>query len=294
MRLCAITMPFPGVRRVFEEGAKLHLWDCLVLDDKMQNVPVYPGEPACYILGAWHPAYSHIIDQLPGRAGVLWTSSSGEVGLEPVEQEYLRKILSDKRISFVWFGDPGLAAVYSERGFWAQYPLNMCMVEPRKTKSPHVTLYQPQTLKKNLLNQLLGVALAQKARPDITLYTNVEIPAVAAEVMGSRVATGWLSRDRLDSLIAGALANMCVSWAETFSYQTAEATMLGTPTLASQAVRWAPPLWQVADPNDPEEIAASLLALIDRNAEALADWRSSLERYVDNFACVRQIKERLS
>ena len=90
MKIVGLSVPFPGARKPLEEGAKLGWWDFILLGGSRVEIP--PAE--VYILAAWHPLYNQLIGLCSGaRLGVLWTSSGGEMDLEPVETSYLNGIL---------------------------------------------------------------------------------------------------------------------------------------------------------------------------------------------------------
>lgn len=250
-RIAGISAPFPGARRPLEEGAKLGLWEFVLLEGERVRIP--PAE--VHILAAWHPVYEQLLG-LGGRIGVCWTSSGGEMDLEPVEREWLTRVLADPRISFVWFGDPSLAQVYPEKGFYAPYPMYVDEVSsPQVEKRDIATLFCPTGPKKNILNQLLAMRLAQRERR-LTLHTNVqgydrELAALDC------VRHGWLPQAEHQALIASARVNLACSWAETFHYGAAEAALLGTPSVVSTTVPI--PGRVVANPNSPRDIADAIL-----------------------------------
>lgn len=263
--LAALSLEFPGVIRVLEEGEKLGL---------LRLVRLGPGRRAdipmaeAYILGAWHPVYEDLVvavkqAQPRSRVIVLWTSSSGEVGLEPQEQEMLNALLDHKAVDAIWFGDRGLAALYHDRGFYAPYPL---MVTPRRegthVGSDYITLMAPPTLKKNLFTQLAAAALIQR-QVDYTLHTNVPVPEVLARRLRF-TQHEWMRREEYNTYIASSSLNLAVSYAETFNYQAAEAALLGVPSVCSRTIPWAPRQFCVQSINDPEEICQMGLSLVGR------------------------------
>ena len=249
-KVVGLSLPFPGARRPLEEGAKLGMWDFVPLEGPRVQIP--PAD--VYILAAWDPIYERLLN-IGGKIGVLFTSSAGEMDLEPVEQEYLRGILADPRVSFVWFGDKALAEVYPEKGFWAPYPLETGGELPKVQKQDIVTLFCPTGPKKNSLNTLLGVRLAQR-RTDFVLHTNIQgYDDVLRDV--KHVRHGWLKKEDYQALLASARLNLAVSWCETYCYSVAEAGLLGTASLVS----WTVPVPGVVvnNPNDPQEIAECII-----------------------------------
>lgn len=271
MSIVALSANFPGVMAVLEHGERLGLWHLVRLGGSRLEIP--PAD--VYLLGAFHPAYVDLLPALRGRVGILWTSSGGEMGLEPVEQEYLTAIVNDARIDFVWFGDECLAAVV-EKGFYAPYPV-LYQEGPPVEKTETMTLLGPATAKKNHLNQFLAAALVQRARP-LLLHTNVPAPVLPLPGLQA-VNHAWLDPAEYTKLIAQSQVNLCVSWAETFSYQVAETAMAGTPSVVSPAVFWAPWAYQVANPNDPFQIVDKILQVLDNPDEAVAAFRRALREY---------------
>lgn len=237
--------------RVFEEGEKLGLWRFVRMEGPRVTIP----SARAYILGAWHPQYQQLLGA--EKTGVLWTSSAGEMEMEPVEIGYLGGILHDPRIGFIWFGDPSLAKVYPQKGFYAPYPLSPDLEIPQVEKRHAVALFNPGGLKKNNLNQLLAVALAQREDPDLVLETNLGGYRDLMDRLGIRYHLHpWLPREQYHRVLASCRMNLAVSWAETFNYQVAEAGLLGVPSVVSPTVPL--PGFRVQDPNNPLNIALVL------------------------------------
>ena len=260
--IVALTLPFPGVSRVFEEAQKLNMLKLVVVDGEIALPPA-----RVYILGAWAPIYSVLLSYLPAdsKVGILWTSSCGELSLEPIEQDYLSQIDINPRIKFIWFGDPSLAQVYSEKGFYAPYPLKTDVEVPHVEKQNIVTLFCPPTLKKNILVQLVAITLLQRTY-NIILHTNVPIDPRFAERIGLKFTVHpWMQREEYDKLIASSKLNFAVSLAETLNYQSAEAALLGTASVVSHSIPWMKnsSLPIVQNANDPLEIALVAGAKLD-------------------------------
>lgn len=258
MSTVAITAPFPGTRRVLEEGYKMGMWECVVLDGGSIHIP----QADVYILGAWTPSYERLL-HLPGKIGLVWTSSVGEMDFTPIEQGYLQAILRDPRISFVWFGDESLAQAYPQKGFYAPYPLCMKGAEPPTAEKRDIaTLFCPTKPSKNILSQLVAMKLVQR-QMGLTLYTNAQgYDTVLAEI--DHVRRGWLPDPEYRALLASARVNLCCSWAETYSYQCAEAGLAGTRSVISPTIPL--PGKRVGNPNDPSEIAEAIISCVNRSS----------------------------
>lgn len=288
MSIKAISLPFPGVVRVLEEGEKLGYWSLSLFQDNQFTVPLSKSEDGrdIFLFGAWCPAYEALISIIKSRPnsiiGVLWTSSSGEVGFEPKEINYLRRIIESPDIDFIWFGDPDLAAL-CEKGFHAPYPLKWEPQKPIK-KMSQITLFAPMTVKKNLFNQLLAIHYLQRDRPELELWTNVEreyIDELPFQVMAR--TPGWVPRAQYDGILAHSRLNFAVSWAETFCYQVAEAAMLGTPSVLGCPLPWMShdPNFN-AYPNDVEQIVQNahfILGNADASTGRLRDELFAYSRY---------------
>ncbi|MBA7689801.1 hypothetical protein ES703_98312 [subsurface metagenome] len=235
--ICGITVAFPGAKRPLEEGKKLGFWDLVIIDESGIKIP--PAD--IYIFGAWHPAYEQIIGLAPdSKIGVLWTSSPGEMDFVSVEQEYLRKILNDPRIDFVWFGHPVFGRLYPEKGFYAPYPIKVEGVKkPNVRKENIITLMCPADPKKNILNQLLAVKMIYE-ETDIVLHTNVAgyDYLLNPHMIGGLdcVRHSWLPDEDYHKLLTKARLNLACSWAETFNYNVAEAALMGTISIVSPTI----------------------------------------------------------
>ena len=249
-----MSVPFPGAKRPLEEGKKLNMWEFVLIEGPRVSIP----SADIYILAAWHPAYQDLLGlSTESKVGVMWSSSVGEMDFEPVEQEYLRKIREDPRISFIWFGDPSLAKIYPEKGFYAPYPMDVDgVVDPHVEKKDIVTLFCPTGPKKNILNQLLAMRLVQKEK-GLTLHTNIQgYDSILKEL--DCVRHGWLPQVEYYELIASARLNLACSWCETFNYNVAEAALLGTMSVVSETI----PIegLRVKNPNSSVSIAEQILA----------------------------------
>ena len=198
-KILALSLPFPGVCRVLEHGKGLELWKFICL--KPEHPPI-PGADIV-MLGAWSPSYSSLIESLHfERLGVLWTSSAGEMGFESYEQQALRAILENPKISFVWFGDKSLARLFPEKGFWAPYPLDIPSPLPAVLpKSDIMTLFCPDTAKKNTFNQLVAAVFLQRKLGFLRLETNIGIPEVIRSELRCR-QHGWLPEDKYKSILS--------------------------------------------------------------------------------------------
>jgi len=264
------------------------MWEFVLLTGGRISIP----DADIYILAAWHSAYEQLLG-LGGKTGVLWTSSAGEMDFEPVEQEYLRRIREDPRISFIWFGDIALARVYPEKGFYAPYPLDVDRVNPPNVEKKNiVTLFCPTGPKKNILNQLLAVKLVQSSTK-LTLHTNVRgYESLLNDVRGvDCVRHEWLPDVEYRSLLASAKVNLACSWAETFNYNVAEAALLGTISVVSRTI----PIGglSVKNPNNPVHIAEKILE--GCGAQYVDTLRIVKEELrIRNQECKRILGERLS
>lgn len=288
MKIVAISAPFPGVSRVFEEAEKLGLLEFI---QPTQGNRIWIPTADVYIFGAWHPIYDNAIKALSGsRVGVLWTSSVGELGFESVEQDYLQRIISDDRIEFVWFGDRSLAEVYS-KGFYIPYPMQVKNVK-LQPKENIVTLFCPNTAKKNILNQLYAIALLQR-ESSLILHTNVPIEARFAKDIGLKyVQHQWLERDVYDKIIASSKLNFAVSWAETNNYQVAEAVLLGTVSIGTATIPFLPADMCVWNPNSPLGILELAIRLLYDERHKAQYLRGEVVKYFADANAV--VEDRLS
>ena len=246
-----------------------------------------------YILGAWHPMYRDLLE-LPGKVGVLWTSSPGEMDFEPVEREYLDFLRNSPQVKFIWFGDVSLARCYPEKSFWAPYPLEVeGELEPYLKvikKKDIATLLCPSGPKKNIYNQLLAMKLVQREKDvKLTLYTNVTgYDDILSEI--DHVKVGWLGEFDYRTLVASAKVNLACSWAETFNYNVAEAIILGTQSVISKTIPHDGSV--VENPNDPEEIARNIRLVAKLTVEAYPKGYPEYQRH--NMECKETLTSQLA
>lgn len=276
--ICAVTAPFPGVVQVLQNGFLLGLWDLVDLGKiGGTNIPA----ARTYLFGAWHPEYEHIIEMLPldAQIVVLWTSSGGEVGFEPLEQGYLLRLLANKRIAKIWFGHRPLAVAFPEKGFYAPYPVAESLFHSRAIpqKQKILTLFCPATLKKNLFNQLVACTIFQQKHGGYRLVTNTPVPEVfKGKLVYQEV--GWLPDPGYFAVLESSSVNLACSFAETLNYQSLMAAGCYTPSVGSSTIPWLP-IQAQAPPNDPEAIAEVMWQVLgpgpadgETQREAAIEW----------------------
>lgn len=307
MNIVAITVKYPGVERVFEEGRMLGLWKTVEIGERHQKFRFPKAD--VYIFGAFHHDYpkfaKFLKDSFPGcKVGYYWTSSPGEVDLvyEP-EMTYLYYLINQikaKKIDFLLFGDRNLAKVFDYPGvYYAPYPI--CPVE-RKAKEERkgISFLCPDTTKKNILNQFLAVKLLQKERPDERLYTNLQNYKPLIEWLGLNArVTGWLNHRDYIKLICSVKCGLQVSIAETNNYVVVDHFMAGVPCLVSPTIDWAfdvvnHPLG-VIYANHPQIIKTQLLDAIGRYKKMGEECKKIiLERAKKNNSELKQLLEEIN
>lgn len=256
-KIIGLSIPFPGARRPLEEGAKLGLWEFVLLQGERVKIP--PAD--VYIFAAYHPIYERLFT-LGGKNVILWTSSAGEMDMEPIEQQFLDRLLKDPRVSTIWFGDQSLALAYPEKGFYAPYPL-ACDIPPEVEKQDIITLFCPAGPKKNILNQLLAAKLVQREM-HLTLHTNIRgYDGIISEL--DCVRHDWLPDGEYQRLLAQSKVNLAISWCETFNYQVAEAALCGTCSLVSETI--PVPGMVITNPNNPALIAQGIIEVAQKATE---------------------------
>lgn len=278
MRTSTFSVPFPGAKRPFEEGQKLHLWDFTEINETTRELEF----SSINMLAAWTPAYENIVEAIYQRnlkVGILWTSSVGEMDLEPIEKQYLRKILDDPRINFVWFGDKTLAQLFPEKGFHLPYPFYTSNSEYSKDKlvklqnktKGGICFFGPQTKKKNILNSLIAVKLVPNnvyhvLYSHIPLHTDdTKLLRIDHAISMARVEMPWMDNAQYFDLIRNCRVNLAPSWCETFNYQVAESNLLGTPSIVSPTISL--PGVNIVNPNDAISIGIILTGMLELNDE---------------------------
>lgn len=267
MSIALLSLPYPGVCKIAQHGADLGLWQFIKIEGSFDIPPA-----DVYLLGAWSNFYEQFLPHLNGRVGIIWTSSVGEVGFEPLEIGYLHTILNNPKIEFILFGDQSLAGIFKEKGIYIPYPIAGELVAKDIPKEDIITLFCPSGHKKSIANQLAAVSLLQQER-DIILHTNItgHYRDLLLLFGVKHQLYGWLPDDDYYKLLAAAKVNLSVSFAETFSYQTAECCQLGTPSVVSPTITWyKPKSLVVSNPNNPLEIKNKILYALD-NYRRLAD-----------------------
>lgn len=286
MSIVAVSFPFPGVRRVLQEGEKLGFWP---YHELIPNFSWRVERDDVVLLGAWHPEYEATLEALSAdgvKVGVLWTSCAGEVSLTLQEWGYLKKVIEDDRVSFVWFGDPGLATI-TAKGFYHPYPMAIppALFIPEEVvvdSTPvdgGVGLFQPATTKKNLFTQLLAAHLLNR---DFNLKLHTNIPRLCLEAFPLPLdveSYSWLEQREYHKTLARCRLNLNLSFAETFSYQVAEATCLGVPSIVTPAVPWMPEAYMVESPHTAAQVCDVAGFILSDPHRAISSMRGALGSY---------------
>ena len=194
-------------------------------------------------------------------------------------------------ISFIWFGDPALAQLYPEKGFYAPYPFDVdSIVKPEVEKKDIATLFCPAGPKKNILNQLLAMKLVQK-EGKLTLHTNIRgYDNVLRDL--DYIRHEWLPNVEYRELLACAKVNLACSWCETFNYQTAEAALLGTISVISRTIPIQGLL--VENPNNPVHIAEQIMKCGNKDYIKSSLDSIKVQFRIRNQECKRILSKRLS
>ncbi len=131
-----------------------------------------------------------------------------------------------------------------------------------------MTLLNPSTAKKNALNQIMAVKFLEKKGFSPVLHTVMEHYVPLLKLFGVDYERhDWLKGDDYWSVLKGSDLNLCVSWAETFSYQSLEAVYAGTPILGSSTVDWLPDRFKCYVPNNPVRIAERMQDIVEKEEE---------------------------
>lgn len=272
MNVVFVVTGFPGVARVGEEGEKLGWW-------KLHRVGEENPPPAdAVIFGWWSPVYERYMETYKNaRICVLVTSSPGEMDLERSEMPILVKLLNDRRIHAIWAGHPGFSECHPKM-FYAPYPMSL-EGYTHGPKVPIITLFSPGTLKKNIVNQFIA-ARDLCIRNKLTLHTNVTPPTGLVSIIGAFpiVWYSWVPRETLYGAMRASQLNLAVSWAETHSYNAAEAILLGTPNVGSETIPFLPRSVCVSDPNNPGSIVSRAEAIL-RGERTLLEQEDALRSY---------------
>lgn len=194
------------------------------------------------IFGAYNQQYDIILNLIrkmspETKIGFLWTSSPSETELQGVEIPLLQHVCAmayNKVIDFVWFLKPDFMEIYNDiPSFHAPAPvpeLPFSDLKLRNTESKQISLFVPNTLKKNVFAQLLAMISVRMKDHNITIHTSV--PYNTPEI----VNTGWMSPEVYLREIKYTFLAMHVSHAESFAYGAYEFLGRGIPTLISPSI----------------------------------------------------------
>jgi len=257
-----ISLPFPGVEAFCKNLSAVAGTEHFTLGKDEIKL----SSDSIIIFGAWHPIYETLLNKIPNKKGVLWTSSAGEMEMTPngVEILYLNEIfnlLNKGDLDFIIFTDLKLFEVYKQdKIYYLPAPMDLnSAVFPVKPKEDRegISLLTPVKLTKNLFNNLLAVKLIQKEF-DIKLYTNLKPYEPIIKSLGLKYQIfDWLPREEYFKIISKMQVNLAVSWCgEYWNYQVMEAGLKGIPSIVSVGATYYPfESLKVGNPDDPVEIA---------------------------------------
>jgi hypothetical protein len=260
--LVTITLPFPGVLSYLRNLSKVVGSTCLVLGEDQ----IALSKDQITLFGAWHPIYRTIIDRIPNKKGVLWTSSGGEMDFTPnsVEVLYLNeihKLLDEGIIDFILFTDPHLAEAFEgDKTLYIPCPVEILPPPQNKEKIDGISFFQPAKITKNIYNNLLAVKLVQKEL-SLKLYTNLKPYEEVIKGLGIDYEMyDWLPREEYFDLISRMKVNLAAFWCgEYFNYQVTESALLGTESVVSKNADYYPLNYsKVQNLDDPVEIARKI------------------------------------
>ena len=255
----SISLSFPGVEAYLKNLSAVAGTTHFTLGTDELRI----SEENIVIFGAWHPVYKNIIDQIPNKKGILWTSSGGEMDFTPnsVEILYLNnilKMLDDKVIDFILFTDPYLAQIFKRDKTWhISCPVEIPLFHRNVKKIEGISLLQPAKTTKNIYNNLLAVKTVQNTI-DLKLHTNLKPYEQVIEELGIDYEMyNWLPKDEYMNLISQMRINLACFWCgEYFNYQVVEAALVGTQSVVSKSVDYYPVLSsKVVNLDNPIEIS---------------------------------------
>jgi hypothetical protein len=203
-----------------------------------------------------------------------------------------------------WIGNPdprNTMGLLLDRHVWIPNVVIQKMNGVRRLGNPPtLSLIARHDPVKNLPGQLMAAAIASKRLP---LRLRVAVRNGDPDIIRGWLERGrveveilewvrWVSHlTRLDSTDVG----LQVSFCESFNYCALDHCMRGVPVVGSQAIQFLPESWK-ADPTDPADIAARVLAIIEdypaQSAVAIQTANAVAEH--NNAAFVRVLQELLS
>ncbi|MDI6860137.1 MAG: hypothetical protein QMC85_06555, partial [Methanocellales archaeon] len=265
-----VSLGFPGVEAYFRNLEAIGLSKHITLKQNMQlTIP----KDAVVLFGPYTEPYKELIPKIPNRKGVLFTSSSGEIGLTPnmIETVFLERtlaLLDDGGIDFVLFSDPKMAEIFKRNGvLHCPCPIapNLVKYDRNVEKTDGISLFCPAKLSKSIYGNLLAVKLIQEKR-DIKLHTNLKGYENLIKMLGIDAEIhDWLPTEHYHKLLSSMGVNLAVEWCGSyFNYNVVEAALLGVPSVVN-AVADFYPLDEIAvrNPDDPTEIADKVNYALD-------------------------------
>lgn len=187
--------------------------------------------------GSWYEAYLPFIRYAKNsgkKVGILWTSSPSETELQLAEIPYIQKVLTllqRGEIDYIWFLNKDYATIYSDsKGvFYAPPPLPERKKRENIPENKTISIFLPNTLKKNIYAQYLAATYAQKIDNNIKIQSN----CINA---GNVNNVGWLSPEQYEKALNETCLGLHVSHAESFGYGAYEYFARGIPCLISPTV----------------------------------------------------------
>lgn len=229
----------PGVQSVFKNMEALGMSQNLPID----QVTSIQDIGNVIIFGAFDNSYLPLMNILrndgrPRNIGFLWTSSPTETELQPGEINFLHYILGMKvrgEIDFLWFLKPDYLEMYGaiHDVFAAPAPCPEYKFRvPPNVETKQLSLFMPNTLKKNSFAQHLAAAsFATKYGGRVIVKSNgvYKFPNI--------ISTGWMSDEMYDKELRMTDVAMHISLAESFAYGAYKFLAQGIPCLISPSIQ---------------------------------------------------------
>lgn len=291
MKVCAVTVSYPGVLEWLRHGHEEGLWDLVVLDQPNQGIPT---DCEYVIFGGLHAGYAAIMREskrIGVKVAVAWASSPAEMEQAPIELKLIHDYKASGLVDAWLTLNPGLAEHFPN-GRHLAAPIHL---EPQPREQPRhgIGFYAPATLKKNAWTQFYAVKAVQAVAHEAVLYTNLEaLGGVLQEIGVNHVVEPWAERSKHLERLASRRMALCASWSESWCYGAVDAMMMGTPVVASPALPWVPANWRVENPNDPLEIAACIRDLYEVPPQGIRAWLEVVAAR-NNEAARRTVRELL-
>lgn len=287
-----------GFRKHLEETANLFSKKKSVFhpihtrgDEQLQELVDYQAKLTLIGGRNWIKRNTHILNELPGKTGLLVAGPLGQNEISGIEIEnlvYFMKLLDEGKTDYIFLGCPHLTdRIDNEKVIYTPAPMVKELKKEYTKPFPKrniVSILNDNAPHKNTLNSLAGISLSKKTDELIVNGLPTDHLYLAEKYGLNPILnnTEKLPLTKYRSTIQESKLILHLSYSEGLCYGALEALYRHTPVLVTTAMPWFDhPLLTVQNPSDHYEIANRMDTILEMDKNKYRDLGRTC-RYIAN------------